>query len=201
MKLKKRNTHKRVISSRITAPETRLNEETGKREPLLSYGDERNNHCHNLTTKELFLFAAGENAEGELPDGLDRLMDHKFVVHLDKNDKAIGLDVLPNRVYRSKVIPKSQEGVDTVKMVWNLNGAVCTVIQRPAGVNAARLMRLVAALDKLATKGVDINETTKFPGIGKVVGVSGDVLEVRLTAVPRAVSNAGQVYDAESMLN
>jgi hypothetical protein len=193
MKIKKRNTHKRVTSSRITSPETRKNPETGEPDLLLSYADARFNHCHNLTTKDIFLYAAGNNDEGDLPDGLDRLQHHKFVIHLDAKDVAIGLDVIPARIYRSGVIPASQKDVDTVKLVWLLNGAVCRVIQRPAGVSATQLINLVAEFDKMALAGTVISETTKIGEHGKVVSAGNGMVEVKLRSAKRAGS--APIYD------
>lgn len=193
MKIKKRNTHRRVTSSRITSPETRKNAETGEPDLLLSYADERFNHCHNVTTKGIFLYAAGNNDEGDLPDGLDRLSNHKFVIHLDANDVAIGLDVIPSRVYRSGVIPASQKDVDTVKVVWLIDGAVCRVIQRPAGVSATQLIALIAEFDKLATAGSVISETTNIGGLGKVVSAGSGLVEVKLRSNKR--SGRAPIYD------
>lgn len=193
MKIKKRNTHSRVTSSRITSPETRKNAETGEPDLLLSYADARFNHCHNVTTKDIFLYAAGNNDEGDLPDGLDRLSHHKFVIHLDANDVAVGLDVIPSRIYRSGVIPASQKDVDTVKIAWLLGGAVCRVIQRPAGVSATQLIALIAEFDKLATAGSVISETTNIGGLGKVVSAGSGLVEVKLRSNKRAGS--APVYD------
>lgn len=193
MKIKKRNTHKRVTSSRITSPETRKNPETGETDLLLSYVDERFNHRHHVTTKELFLFAAGTNDEGDLPDGLDRLSNHKFIIHLDQNSVVCGLDVIPARVYRSGVIPASQKDVTTVKLTWLLGGAVCRVIQRPAGVTAAQLTTLVVEFDKLSTSGVAIVEAMSIGGLGKVVSAGGGIVEVNLRSAKRAGS--APVYD------
>lgn len=199
MKLPKRNTVRRVVSSRITSPETRTNSDTGKKELLLSYADAQHNHKHHPTTKDLFLYSAGSNEEGELPDGLDRLSNHKFVIHLDANDNAIGIDIIPARVYRSQVIPKSQEGVDTVKLTWLLGGTVCRVTQRPAGVQASRLIELIRKLDDVVDKGQAITATTKFGDVGRVVSISGDTVEVKLRAQKRTVQDASAAYNAAAM--
>lgn len=186
MKLKKRLTHTRILSSRITSPETRENATTGKTDLLLSYADARFNHCHNVATKGVFLYAAGTNEEGDVPDGLDRLSHHKFVIHLDKDEVAVGLDVVPARVYRSGVIPASQLNVETVKLTWLVDGAVCRVIQRPSGTTADQLLKLIEELDKLATAGTDVSETTKLGNLGKIVSVSGGIVEVKMATVKRA---------------
>jgi hypothetical protein len=193
MRIKKRNTHKRVTSSRITSPQTRKNTETGEPELLLSYVDARFNHCSNVTTKDVFLYAAGNNDEGDLPDGLDRLQHHKFIIHLDANDVAVGLDVIPARIYRSGVIPASQKDIETVKLVWLLGGAVCRVIQRPAGVSSTQLIALVAEFDKLSQAGVVISETTKIGELGKVVVAGNGLVEVKLRNSKR--SGTAPVYE------
>lgn len=194
MKIKKRNTHSRVTSSRITSPETRKNPATGDPDLLISYADARFNHCHNVTTKDIFLYAAGNNDEGDIPDGLDRLSHHKFIIHLDEKNVAIGLDVIPSRVYRSGVIPASQKDVDTVKLVWLLGGAVCRVIQRPAGVTASQLIALIAEFDKLASSGTVISETTRIGELGKVVTAGNGMVEVKLRNSKR--SGSAPVYES-----
>jgi hypothetical protein len=181
MKLTKRNPKYRIVSPRITSPETRNNPETGKRELLLSFIDDNSNQQHLPTTKDLFLYAAGTNEEGELPDGLDRLAYHRFVIHVDDNKRAVGLDVIPARVYRSQVIPASQLNVTTVKLTWEVNGTVCRILQRPAGTKADELETLIKAFDKLASTNTAVTSSTKFPGIGKVVNIDGNIVEVKLS--------------------
>ncbi len=183
MKIAPRKTKTRLQSRRITSPEFRVNQETGKKELLLSFADERSNHQHKVTNKDLFLYAAGTNEEGELPDGLDRLTDHRFVVHVDENDKAIGLDIIPARLYRSKVIPVSQVDIKTVKIQWELNGAVCRVIQRPAGVRPDVLASVILELDKLATAGKEIQPRTKLGNIARISAIeSEDTIEIKMNA-------------------
>lgn len=181
MKLTKRKTSKRVIATRIGSPETRINPETQKRELLLAYVDEQSYLRHVVTNKDLFLYAAGSNEEGDIPDGLDRLMFHRFVVHLNDKDEAIGLDIIPARVYRSGVVPESQRGVDTVSLTWELGGAVCRVIKRPAGTKADTLEALVRQLDKMADSNTPINTNTKIGTLGKVARIDGDIIEVKLS--------------------
>lgn len=192
MKLKHRNTAKRVTSPRITSPESRVNPQTKKVELLLSYVDENADHQHAVTTKDLFLYAAGSNEEGELPDGLDRLPYHKFVIHMDAAGRAIGLDVLPNRVYRSQVIPASQRDVTTVRFEWLLGGDVVRCTQRPAGVAGNTLAELVRAFDEMAERGEEVAINSKVGKLGRVVSISGDTVEVKLAAgaAARVAANA-----------
>ena len=199
MKVTKRNTARRVVTGRITSPETRMNPETGKKELLLSYADAQHNHQHLPTTRDLFLFSAGSNEEGELPDGLDRLSHHKFVIHVSDNGVAIGLDVIPARVYRSKVVPNSQLGVETVKLTWMLDGAVCRVTQRPPGIQASRMIDLIRKCDDLIAQGKAITTTTKLGEVGRVVSISGDAVEIKLRAEKRTVRDDSAAYDAATM--
>jgi hypothetical protein len=198
MKLKKRNTHRRVLAWRITSPETRPNPTTGKKQLLLSFVDEQGNHNHMPVTKELFLYAAGENEEGQLPDGLDRLQNHKFIIHKDINNQAIGIDIIPSRVYRSQVIPASQRDVTTVRFEWLLNGAVCRVTQRPPNTKAERIIEVIRELDALITAGKDINGSTKIGNIGKVTLVEDDAIEVKLANRKTTAVPAGYALDVDA---
>jgi hypothetical protein len=193
VKLKKRNTHTKVISTRITSPETRIDAATGTRELLLSYVDASFNHCHNVAPRAIFLYAAGTNEEGDLPDGLDRLAHHKFVIHLDEKEQVVGLDVIPSRVYRSGVIPKSQKDVTTVKMMWMLKGAVCRITQRPVGITATQLIAVINAVDAYAITGKEIVEGTKLSDGSHVVTVGLDTIEIKLRSQKRGTSTSG--YD------
>lgn len=179
-KLKPRPTAKRVLSTRITSPEYRINESTQKKELLLSYADDSANHRHNVTTSDLFCYAAGENNEGELPDGLDRLAHHKFVVHLDKNEKAVGLDIIPARMYRSKVVPVSQQNIDTVKMVWELGGKVCRVIQRPAKIRPEQIIEAIRQVDKLIADGKTVAARTRLGEKARIIAFDGETMEIKI---------------------
>lgn len=195
MKIAKRNTAKRIPSVRIESPETRKNRETGKKELLLSYIDERSNLQSLPTTKELFLYAAGDNSEGQLPDGLDRLSHHRFIIHVDADGVAIGLDIIPARVYRSRVIPVSQKDITTVRLEWELDGAVCRVTQRPPNTKADRIEPIIRAIDALVASGKSITTSTKLNGLGKIVVADADAIEVKLSAVK---TTGGSVYDIDA---
>lgn len=183
MKITPRKTTLRVASRRITSPEYRQNATTGKKDLLLSFADERSNHQHRVTNRALFLYAAGTNEEGELPDGLDRLTDHRFIVHVDEKEEAIGIDIIPARLYRSKVVPMSQVDIKTVKLRWELNGAVCRVIQRPSNVKPDVLAAIILELDKMATAGKEIQARTKIGNIARVSAIEGeDTIEIKLNA-------------------
>lgn len=181
MKLHIRNTAKRDIGNRITAPEFR--KEGSKRIPLLSYGDESANHQRVDCTKEIFKAIAGNNEVGEIPDGMDRLHDTKFVIHTDAAGIAIGLDVIPARLYRSKVIPKSQDGVKTLKLDWGDDGIV-RLIQRPYNLKAELVMKLIEEMDGFAaTKKVLKKNQTFLRNRAKVVDISDGEIEIKITNV------------------
>lgn len=196
MKIQPRNTDRRVIAKRITAPETRDDPSTGKKIAMLSYIDAGSYLQHNPTTKDLFLYAAGSNVEGEVPDGLDRLAHHRYVVHLNKDEKAIGLDVIPDRLYRSGVMPKKQEGVKTLVVQYLLGGAVARVTQRPFNVRFEQSSAVIQALDKLITAGKQITPTMRLGEIGRVVSASEAGIEVRLNASRRVIQGEAEAdYD------
>jgi hypothetical protein len=187
MKIAPRNTAKRSIAVRITAPETKVDPATGKKIPLLSYIDAGSYQQHKPTTKDLFLYAAGTNEEGEVPDGLDRLSHHKYVVHTDKDGKAIGLDVIPSRLYRSGVMPVKQEGVKTLIVQFLVNGAVARVTQRPFNVRFEQSHAVIQELDKLISAGKQITASMKLGEVGRVVSAAADAVEVKLNASRRRI--------------
>lgn len=179
MKLLKRPTAKRILTKKICSPE--YTREGEKVKFLLSYVDEQDYRRTMSTSKDLFAFAAGENEEGQLPDGLDRLLDHQFVIHADENDKAIGLDIIPARLWRG-VVPVKGAEVSTVRLEYLLGGMVCVVAHKPYKVRAADIIKLIAAIDKLIITGKPVTLTTKLPGIGKVQVVESDAIEIKLSA-------------------
>jgi len=192
MKVKPRNTVSRVAAKRITAPEHRIHEKTGKKIAMLSYLDGRSNQRHDDTTLDLFLYAAGTNEEGEVPDGLDRLADHQFAVHHNENGKAIGLDIVPARLYRSSVIPTSQVDVKTLVVQYDLDGAVARVIQRPFNTRPAQSMAVIAELDKLISAGKSIHSGMRLGKIGRIQGTTDNSVEIRLLAGTRTVQGVAE---------
>jgi len=192
MKVKPRDTASRVAAVRITAPESRIHEKTGKKIALLSYMDSRSNRQHDPTTLDLFLYAAGTNEEGEIPDGLDRLADHHFTVHRNKSGKAIGLDIVPARLYRSNVIPVSQVDVKTLVVQFDLDGAVARVTQRPFNTRPAQSMAVIAELDKLISSGKPIHSGMRLGKVGRVQSTTDNSVEVRLLAGGRTVQGMSE---------
>jgi hypothetical protein len=186
MKLTKRKTVKRISSQKMSAPSYRRNPETQEKEFHLAFVNTQFNPQSVGTSQDLFLYAAGRNEEGELPDGLDRLTDHDYTIHLDDAGNAIGLDIVPSRVYRSGVIPASQLNVTTVSVIWEVNGTVCRVLKRPAGTTSATLKNLILQLDAMANSNTPINTNTKIGDLGRVERIDGDIVEIRLKSKPSA---------------
>lgn len=179
MKVQKRNTKRRIITNRIGSPE--FKREGDKVRFLLSYVDDQA-FCRTLTTtKELFAYAAGTNEEGQLPEGLDRLLYHQFIIHVDDQDKAIGIDVIPSKSYRG-VVPVKGADINTVRLEYLLGGAVCVVAHKPYKVRPSIIVSLLAQLDKQIAAGKAITLSTKLPGIGKIHSVESDAIEVKLSS-------------------
>lgn len=179
MKLQKRNTKRRIVTNRIGSPH--FTREGDKPRFLLSYVDDQAFYRTLTTTKELFAYAAGRNEEGQLPEGLDRLLYHQFVIHVDDQDKAIGIDVIPAKSYRG-VVPVKGAEINTVRLEYLLGGAVCVVAHRPYKVRPSVIINLLAQLDKQISSGKAITLSTKLPGIGKIQSVEADALEVKLSS-------------------
>lgn len=193
MKAKPRPTKSRVIARRITAPETKTDPSSGKRIALLSYIDAGSYQQHAPTTKDIFLYAAGSNEEGEVQNGMDRLLHHRFVVHLDAGGKAIGLDVIPDRLYRSGVTPTSQVDVKTLVIEYLMDGAVARVTQRPFNVRFEQSFAVIQELDKLIASGKPITTSMRLGELALVVGVTDNTVEVKLNASRRRIQ--GEAID------
>lgn len=183
MKVNKRPTVRRILTKRICSPE--FKREGDKVRFLLSYVDDQAYRRTLTTSKELFAYAAGENEEGQLPDGLDRLYDHQFVIHADTNNKAIGLDIIPAKSFRG-VVPVQGADIQTVRLEYLLGGAVCVVAHKPYKVRPATIIDLLAQMDKLISGGKAITLSTKLPGIGKIQAVEADAVEIKMSAGRRA---------------
>lgn len=189
MKVQKRNTSRRILTRKICSPE--FKREGDKVKFLLSYVDDQAYRRSFTTSKDLFAYAAGQNEEGQLPDGLDRLYDHQFVIHVDDSDKAIGIDVIPARNYRG-VVPVNNADVQTVRLEYLLGGSVCVVAHKPYKVKASLITKLIETIDKLITDDKDITLTTKLPGLGRVQVVEADAIEIKLSS---GRSNSNPMYD------
>lgn len=183
MKVQKRNTARRITTARIGSPE--YSRENEKVKFLLSYVDDQA-FCRTLSTsKDIFAYAAGDNEEGQLPDGLDRKLDHQFVLHTDVDDKLIGIDIIPAKSWRG-VIPVKGADIQTVRLEYLLGGAICVVAHKPYKVRPSAIIELLAKMDQLISTGKAITLTTKLPGIGKFQSVEADAVEIKLSAGRRA---------------
>ena len=89
-------------------------------------------------------------------------MHHQYRVHLNEGGKAIGLDIIPTRLYRSGVVPRSQEGVDTLKIQFDLDGAVARVIQRPFNVRFEQSAAVIDELMKLFAAGKAVTTSVRL---------------------------------------
>ena len=185
MIVKPRDTKKRVEARRITAPETRIDEHSGKKIPLLSYIDAGSYQRNIPTTKEIFLYAAGSNEEGEVSEALDRLIDHRYQIHLNENGKAVGIDVIPSRLYRSRVIPASQLGVKNLTLQYDADGAVVRVAKRPHNLRFDQSAAVIAALDAIIKTGKQITVGMRVGNLGRVVSVTENSVELSLTGRTR----------------
>lgn len=182
MKLPVRDTHSTSLAIRITAPEYRVEPGTKRKLPLLCWADDSANQRRSLCSRALFLAAAGDNAVGEKPDGLDRLSQHHFYVHFDASEKAIGLDVIPARQFGSKIVPASQEGVTTLKLQWAADGSgIVRVIQSPVNTKPELVRQVITALDALEGRTLKIG-LYPIPGnAAKILSLNDGVVEIRLS--------------------
>lgn len=184
MKTTPRDSVTQVVARRITAPEAKRDEVTGKKIAMLGFIDSSAYQRHVPTTKELFLYAASsDSVTAETPDtapGLDRLRNHNFVVHKNKGGKAIGLDIIPSRLYRSGVIPVSMAGVKTLTVRYELGGAVVRVVQRPFNMRFEHIRQVIQAIDKVIASGKAITTAVRLGGLGRVVNTTDDTVEIRL---------------------
>ena len=195
-----RQTHKFIQARRITAPETRKDPKSGKNIVLMSFIDAGSYQQHKPTTKDLFLYAAGTNQEGETPDGLDRLLHHQFVLHEDEKGKIIGLDIIPSRLYRSGVVPRSQEGVSTLIVQFDLDGAVARVTQRPFNVRFEQSAAIIRELDKLIAAGKAITTSVRLGNIGRVVNTTENSVEIKLnTSSKSSIDNDAAGLDSDNI--
>ncbi len=195
MKLPVRDIHTTHLAIRITAPEFR--KEGTQRIPLLSWADDSSNHHRTDCTRKLFLAAAGDNEVGEKPDGMDRLMNHHFYVHMNAEGVAIGLDVIPSRTYGSRVVPASQVGVDTLKLQYAQDGSgVVRILQRPVNTKHPVIRRLIAALDAYNGKAIKVGDNPIKGNAARIVSISDGVVEVKLSSRARREA----VHSSASML-
>lgn len=187
MKITPRNTHRHVSALRITAPVTRPHPDNpAKQQLLLSYIDSQSRQRSDPTSSKLFLHTGGSNLEGEPATGMDRLMDTLFIIHQDKNGHAIGLDVIPSRLYRSGVVPKSQEGVTKLTVSYEVDGAVARIIRRPPNTRPETCQMVLRALDKCISDGKPIIAGMRLGKVGTVASAGDNIVEVTLSAAAKA---------------
>ena len=182
MRLPIRNTHTTVIGVRITAPEFKKDPTSGKKIPLLCWGDESANHRRNECGRELFRASAGANEVGERPDGMDRLTNHHFVIHLDEQERAVGIDVIPARQYGGRVVPTTLVGVTTLKLQYAEDSSgVVRVLQRPVNTKPEDIRRIIAGLDALQGKPLKIGMRPLEGNAAKIVSLNDGVVELKMS--------------------
>lgn len=199
MKVIPRNTVTRIIAKRITAPETKPDPETGKRIVLLSYIDAGSYQRHCPTTVDLFVYAAGNNEVGEVQNGLDRLMHHRYIIHMNDREKAIGLDIIPDRLYRSGVIPKSQLDVTTLVIRYEVGGAVARVVQRPFNTRFEQSAAVIQVIDRLVAAGKAITQGMRLGDLGRVVSVTENSVEVKLGSATKGRTDIPELTSDEDI--
>ena len=117
-----------------------------------------------------------------------------------RESRTAWLYIAPAGLYRSNVRPVSTEGVTTLKVVYELDGAICRVIQRPFNIRAEQSLEVIRELDKIIDEGKAIRAGMALGRIGRVVGTAGDnTIEVKLRAIPREVPGAKQVSPEEML--
>jgi hypothetical protein len=182
MRLPVRETSKTYAAVRIATPEFKIDPVTKRKTPLLCWVDESNSLRRTDCGKQLFLAAAGRNEIGERPDGMDRLSFHNFYVHVDENERAVGLDVIPSRMYGSKLVPTHLIGVRTLKLRFEEDGSgVVRVVSRPVNTPAEDIVKVIRGLESLKGKPVKVNFNPIAGNAARVVSVSDGVVEVRLS--------------------
>jgi hypothetical protein len=149
--IKPRQTAKRVITRRLGQPSIRNNQESGDRQFILSYVDLNGNMCQFPTTKDICKVVADTSGEGEVPNGLDLLQDHFFVLHFNEEDTVVGLDIVPSKKYSSNTVPLTLVGVDDVQIQYQLGGQVCRVLRRSTKISPEAVITAIKDIDKLLT--------------------------------------------------
>jgi hypothetical protein len=183
MKLPVRNTHTTDVAVGITAPEFRIDPTTNKKIPLLCWADERSNHRRNACGRALFRAVSGNNEVGERPDGMDRLTNHQFIIHLDESATAVGVDVIPSRQYGGRMVPTDLIGVTTLKLQYAEDGSgVVRVLTRPVNTKPEVIRNIIRALDALQGKPLKIGMQPVANNAAKIVSLNDGVVEIKLSA-------------------
>lgn len=176
IKLSKRNTHSTIEALNITSPAA-AKDGSGRRTPLLGFIDKAGNQTYLPTTPDIFMLAAGQNLEGELPDGLDRLKNHRFLVRVDDKSFVVGLDFTNIRQYSGRLIPESQDR-QTLDIQMLCGGKVFKVVARPHKVRPEVAIALLNFLDSHSGK---LEVGTALGGFGTITSVGADRFELQPT--------------------
>lgn len=180
MKITKRKIASSEVAIRISPPQFMIS--GGKRIPIISWGDRNANPRRNPCAKELFRVVAGNNEVGERPDGLDRLSNHTFVLHFDGDSTCIGIDIIPSRMYGSKVVPSSLIGVSTLKLSFADDGSgVVRVLQRPVNTKPDLIMAIIRGLENADPKDLKVGFRPLEKNSATVIGLGDGTVELRLS--------------------
>lgn len=181
-----------VVGQMITAPEFRGGPEN--RVYLLGFVDKNGNQQHLPTSRELYLYAAGKNQEGEKPDGLDLLTEHSFHVYVT-DGTAVALDIIPTRMLRSGFTYTAQAEVENLTVRVLLKGRVLRVapMERPPGMLASQMRSLFRGIRKAAAvKPLEAGDN--LPSIGTIESVDAAKIVI---APHRAASTGRPMYDVD----
>jgi hypothetical protein len=121
----------------------------------------------------------GRQTPGRVRDGLDSRLHNDFVIIQDGEDKVIDIDIIPKTYYASKaVLPDNLQGKEDIVLKVNSKTGGVEITQCPAGVNKAKILKLISSLD--AVTSVSTGDT--LPGGFEVLNVSGNQISVVSTA-------------------
>ena len=189
-----------VLAQMITAPEFRVLPD-GKKQYLLGCVDNNGHQQHYPVTRDLYLYAAGKNLEGQKPDGLDMLTLHSFHIYVNKDGPnaghAVALDVIPTKMLSGRFTYTKQEGIEVVTFKIQLGGKVLRVdpLSRPPGMLKSGMLAMFSALRKRMNTGKPLEAGEVLPGIGTIESAD----PTKLTLTPHKEAQTGRpMYDLES---
>lgn len=184
--------------ARITAPSYRF--EGGRRsdEPIhvITAIDDRFYPQQWDTTVELFADVAGDNMVNDLPDGLDRRKDWGFAAYLKHRKDGlppllVGIDAMPNRVYRKSVLPTATKDLTELVINWRPSGLV-EVTKRPPLVSFEVQSRIIKGLNDVYVGQKKLEAGTKIIVKGKELGTVVAVTDSEITVRPKTKASAGK---------
>jgi hypothetical protein len=132
-----------------------------------------------VCTFDVWKRCEGRQTPGRVRDGLDSRLHNDFVIIQDGEDKVIDIDIIPKTYYASKaVLPDNLQGKEDIILKVNSKTGGVEITQCPAGVNKAKILKLISSLD--AVTSVSTGDT--LSGGFEVLNVSGNQVSVVSTA-------------------